>query len=50
MLSTAARVKVTLLWVIFFYRLVDRMAEDFESNRIEKERKTKAILDFSVCG
>ena len=32
----------------FFYRLVDGMIEDFESNRIEKERKTKAILDFLV--
>ena len=31
-----------------FYRLVDGMVEDFESNRIEKERKTKAVLDFLV--
>ena len=33
---------------VFFILLLDRMAEDFESNRTEKERKTKAILDFSV--
>ena len=32
----------------FFYRLVDGVVEDFESNRTEKERKTKAILDFLV--
>ena len=49
MLSKAVCAKVTFTDVVlFFYRLVDRVAEDFESNRIEKERKTKEILDFSV--
>ena len=49
MLSKAVCAKVTFTAVgVIFYRLVVRVAEDFETNRIEKERKTKAILDFSV--